>query len=433
MNVASRNGRKRRVSEDVTPRRALTWAVVVLGLLTIYVAFSVTAYNGLPFKNYGSVYASVPEKGNLIKHDQVRIAGVRVGQVLSIGVGSDGNPRLKLQLEPGTKLSADTQVFVRANGLLGARYVQLVPGTSSQMLGNGALIKGSPDALTYGVPDAISVLDTKTRGALGTTVRELGAGVLGNGVPLNETIRDSSAEIQPFEQLTRSILATPGAAARLVPSMNSLAEPLAAARTSYADMLDPAARAFKPFADERDAVRATLDQAPSTLATVRTGLATGSRLLIAADDLATQAERTLPSAPAGLRAAAALLKDTAPLAPTARLLDKLRPAVPAVLRLTGAASPVLTPVLNGLRNAIPTINYVAGRACNVENFGAILRSFTGWGGTAGDGPIGAPTAFRLQVLVAPPLNELGVSAGNLARSTYDAPCAYLSKTYPKFG
>jgi ABC-type transporter Mla subunit MlaD len=433
--ATSRNGRKRRVSEDVTPGRALAWAALVLGLLTIYVAFSVTAYNGLPWKGYGTVYASVPEKGNLIKHDQVRIAGVRAGQVLSIAVTPDGRAQLKLQLEPGTKLPVDTQVFVRANGLLGARYVQLIPGHSAQLLPDGATIRGSADALTYGVPDAISVLDSRTRGALGTTVQGLGAGVLGNGVGLNRTIRDSSAEIEPFKALVQSILAPPGAAARLIPGLDSLAVPLNASRVQIGDMLAPATRALQPLVDQRTAVRATLDQAPPTLDAVRSGLGTGLSLLTAADDLATQAQLTLPGAPAGLRAATALLKDTAPLGRATTLLQKLRPTVPAVLRLTGALSPLLTPLGNGLRNAIPTINYIGGRACNVENFGAVVRSMTGWGGTTGDGPNGAATQFRLQVLVAPLTSELGLAQppGSAQRTTYDPPCAFLSKTYPPLG
>jgi hypothetical protein len=82
MSVSRNNRGARKVAaDDMVPRRALAWGGAVILAITIYVAFSVTAFNGLPWKNYRTVYATVPATGNLIKHDQVRIAGVRVGQL----------------------------------------------------------------------------------------------------------------------------------------------------------------------------------------------------------------------------------------------------------------------------------------------------------------------------------------------------------------
>ena len=103
---------------------------------------AVTSYSGVPLRDYDHYVVEVPATGNLIAHDQVRIGGVRVGQVEKTAITPDGKARLALQLERGTRLPADTQVVLRANGLLGARYVQLVPGASSRLLRSGKRAQG---------------------------------------------------------------------------------------------------------------------------------------------------------------------------------------------------------------------------------------------------------------------------------------------------
>lgn len=419
----------------MTPRRALAWGAAVIITIAAYVAFSVTAFNGLPWKNYRTIYATVPATGNLIKHDQVRIAGVRVGQLLSSEITEDGLAKLKLQLEPGTDVPADTKVFIRANGLLGARYIQLVPGTSKQALADGAVIRGTKESFAYGVPEFLNTFDRPTRAALGTTVRELGAGLLGNGRRVNETIAKSSAATVPFQRTIKAILARPGAAERLLPSLNRLAIPFNASRADLAGMLAPADRTFRPFVDEQEALRATLERAPSTLDSVRTGLRAGERLLAAAESLAIEAHRTLPTAPGGLRAAAAMLKEArGPLRKAVPLVKDVRAAVPSILRVTGAMSPVLSPLGRGLDSVKSIFDQIAPFGCDIKLFGANMRSMTGFGGTAGTrGPAGSPPiGFRLQVLLTTPQTEVGnpnPAATTDPRDTLSEPCKWGPSVY----
>src|SRR5207253_997437 len=144
------------------------------------------AYNGVPGRSYSTVYVEVPQIGNLLQHDQVRIAGVRVGQVERRSITPDGHTRLALQLEPGVSLPADTTVAIRASGLLGARYVQLVPGRSTRVLASGSTIRAPGSSITIGLPEALDTFDAQTRGALGSTLGELGTGLLGHGTQLND-------------------------------------------------------------------------------------------------------------------------------------------------------------------------------------------------------------------------------------------------------
>jgi virulence factor Mce-like protein len=427
-----RRGRRR---DTEPPARSIAKGLLVTGLIAGLVWLAVTAYNGVPFRSYSTMYVSIPKAGNLLQHDPVRIAGVRVGQVLQKGIGRDGSIRLKLQLEPGVSLPADTTVALRASGLLGARYVELIPGRSTRPLAAGSTIRAPLTALTYGVPEALDTLDAQTRGQLGNLVTGLGTGLLGRGLQLNNALRLSGPDMIPFEQLTQTILARPGAAQRLLPSVDQMTTALARARTDIARSFGPAATALAPFVVERSPLRGALEAAPSALTAAQSGLSDGQRLLSATQALAQAARTTLPAAPAGLRATTALLRDSHPaLVSAGSLLRAAQPAIPAALQITGSLQPVLAPLGQGLDNLTTMANQVAPYGCNIINLGAVFRSMTGYGGT-GEGPNGPAMAFRLMVVPSGLGTLLGAadSSGLATRDGYPPPCKYLASTYPIIG
>lgn len=431
-----RSPRSRRRRDSESARRTIFKGVAVSAFVALVVWLAISAYNGVPFASYSTVYVSIPGAGNLLQHDPVRIAGVRVGQLLSKSIGSDGRVRLQLQLDPGVRVPADTAAAVRASGLLGARYVELVPGHSTRMLAAGATIAAPGNALTYGVPEALNTFDAQTRGALGTVVRELGAGLLGRGAQLNDAIRASSPKMLPFQQLAQAVLSNPGAAQRLLPSLDQMTTALASSSGQLASTFAPATTALAPFVDQRGAVQATLDQAPGALSAADSGLADGQRLLSGAQAVAAAAQATLPDAPAGLQQLTALLANThSDLQRATALLGAAKPAVPAVIRITDSLQPLLAPLLAGLNNLTPMLGQVTPYGCNVENLGVVFRSMTGMGGT-GTGPHGPAMAFRLTPV--PPGGLGGLigttdTSGLTARDGYPAPCKYLGGTYPIVG
>jgi virulence factor Mce-like protein len=428
----TRGTRRRR--DTTPPRRVLMQAAIGTAVVLGLVWLSLSIYGGVPWVSYKTIYATVPQTGNMIPHDPVKIGGVPVGQVIAITVNRAGEALLQLQLDPGTKVPQGTTFKVRANGLLGSRYVQLIPGSSSRPLPVGAVLHGNANSLTYGVPDAINVLDHQTRGALGTMVTGLGQGLLGRGPGLNDTIHEIAAESIPAQRLVGGLVGA-GQLGRLVPSLESLMSPLNTARYTITAMLNPASTTAQPFVDQRAAVQATFDQAPAALDAANAGLANGERLLTAADALSVQARAILPSAPPGLKATTLLLAQSHPALIRARaLLATAKPSVPAVLRITQALSPVLSPLNQTFSRASSIFNTAGPYACNTENFAAVIRSMTGFGGaeTVPGGPGGPAMAFRLEVISAPPQEILGVkdTSGLYKRVGYAAPCHYLATTYP---
>jgi phospholipid/cholesterol/gamma-HCH transport system substrate-binding protein len=409
-------------------------AAVSIAVVVVLVLLALDIYHGVPWVNYKTIYATVPETGNLLPHDPVRIAGVRVGQVSGISIDSAGNARLALQIDPGTKLPHGTAFELRANGLLGSRYVQLIPGHGGGELAPGTTLHGGTDSLTYGVPDALNVFNQQTRGALGTMVSGLGRGLLGRGQGLNQTIHEIASESGAAQQLVAGLIG-PGHLSALVPSLESMMSPLDTARGDITALFGPASASFQPFVDQRSEVEDALDQAPSALAAAQSGLSNGERLLGAADALSIEAREILPQAPAGLKATTVLLATSHPALTRAKaLLATAKPTVPAVLRILSAVQPVLSPASQALGRGTPISNTVAPYGCNIENFGAVIRSMTGFGGGAGvpGGPGGPAMAFRLEIIPAAPTELLGAADvfHLVNRVGYSPPCHYLSTAYP---
>ncbi|WP_320671858.1 MlaD family protein [Patulibacter defluvii] len=414
------------------PHRVLLRGGLVLAVAGVLAWIALSAYSGVPGRSYTRIYVTAPQIGNLLPHDAVRIAGVRVGQVQRREATADGGARLELQLEDGIRLPADSGVRIRANGLLGARYVQLLPGRSARMLRADATIRGGDDTITYGVPEALDSFDRETRGALGTSVRELGRGLAGRGRDVHRMLPVFGHAQPGFQAMVRTVLERPGAVARLLPSLDRTMVPLDDARADLTGLLRPAADALAPLVDRRDALQRTLDQAPAALVAATDGLRRGTRLVAAARRLTVAAHGTLPAAPRALRATTALLRESPrPLRRAAALLDAAKPAVPAATGVTTALSPLLPRLDGALGDALPMVRRIGRYGCDIVNLGIVFRSMTGFGGL-GQGPAGPPMAFRLQAIVSPGSESIGVTdpTGFLIKDGYPKPCQYLGGSYP---
>lgn len=434
MLLVSKTRRPRRRTERERPIPTLVVGALVVVALVVVSYIGLRTYNGVIGRDYQTVYASVPQVGNLVTHDQVRVAGVRVGQVLSVGLGPDRRPRLELQIEPDVKLPADTRVVMRASGLLGGRYVELIPGESKEPLRDGAVIHGDErSSYAYGLGEALDTLDEPTRKALSRSVGALGEGLAGRGKRAGEAMTEAADHARPFSELAREILRREGGAGRLLPALASAVRPLDAERGAIAELTGTAADGLEPIVEQRDALQATLRDAPPAMRALRPGLVGGSRLLRAAQAVTHAANRTLPPAPAALRSTTALLRDShRPLRQAKRVVDAAEPAVPAVLRLADAAEPVLDPLRDLLADLRPPLRELDRFSCDIINFGVVMRSMTGYTQPGPEGPLGQAMAFRLQVVAPLTTDIVGIKdpIGMLRREPPE-PCMYLAKPYPQ--
>jgi virulence factor Mce-like protein len=431
-NLVGRARRPRRTE----PRRSVAFCqgLVVVGLLLGLTAIAIQTPNGVPGRSYRTQYAVVPDVGNLQAHNDVRMSGVRVGQVLRAS-SQDGKARLELQLDGDVgALPTDTAAVVRSAGLLGQRYLELVPGRSQTALAERQTIRAAANSITLGVPEALQTFDAATRGALGRTVDGLGAGLVGRHRDVNTALSVAPTAAREFQTLASAIVADPPAAQRLLPSLDAAAGAVDRSDTAIVRALSPTASALDPFVARRASVRATLSALPPTLEQGRPALDNGRALLDSVRNLVRAVDTTLPGTPTALRQTTALLREApGPLRRTRSLLMRADTAVPATLKITHALSPVLTPLRKPLDDLVAPVKVLGDHGCDIVNFGKNWRSFLGYGVPGGGKKIGPLGEIRAEAVVTMPFAEAGESLklpGDLVvRDTYPVPCKFKSTPY----
>ena len=412
------------------PRRVIPSGLAVIALIAGLIVFALTAYSGVPWVGYRSLYVDAPAVGDLQQHDPVRVAGLRVGQVDSLSITRTGTAKVGLQIDPSLRaLPADTTAEIRADGLLGARFVELIPGTSASTLPWGSTITVGANAKTFGVPELLNTFDQRTLTEIGNMTSGLGEGLLGNGTRLNGGLQSAAPAQVPFQEIVAAALSRPGSVTAFVPSTESALAPLDASRVQISGLFAPTAQAIAPFADRAYSVRSIFDQAPSALSAATTGLGRGQVLLQATTALARSIDATLPFAPSGLRAATRLLTVGPRTLPVADGLLRMVPAaVPAVLTITSRLSPTLSPLSQALTSLEPVLNRIAEYRCDTVNFGAVFRSMTGFASAGAPGGYGPDGQFRLQVIPSPVETlDTGITPQDQSLAHFDpypSPCQF---------
>jgi virulence factor Mce-like protein len=423
--------RTRRTVRRRGPRPA---TVLFSGLLTIaliggFIWLAENSYNGLPFLNYRTVYASVPNIGHLEQHDPVDIDGVHVGQVLQTTTKSN-HALVKLQLQGVGPLPKNSQVIVRADGLLGQRYVELVPGTSHTMLPNGGKITETNPSTTYynGIPETLDIFNAKTRTALGQMIRGLGTAVEGRGQQLNQAIQVGPQSGADFDSAAYAILARPGAAAAFLPATDSGVTALDDNRVALTDTFRPASNALQPLISQRAQAEQGISEIPGfERGAIDYGFfARGKNLLEAAIQLTKTLDPIVPKLPSALGAGTDLLNDTpGDLRKTKTVLDQVPATVPAALGILAAAKPDLTPLKTTLVSLVKPVSSLAEHGCDIQNFATGVDSLVSFGTLPG-GPFGPDVGFPIGEQISPSAagSEINIGQQFPTESSYDPPCFF---------
>lgn len=125
-------------------------AFVLAGALAlVFLAVKVSGVNLSQSTNAYLVQARFDDVAGLRPRAKVSIAGVTVGRVARIEVDMEYGEAIvfmEISGEPGN-LSMDTGAKILTEGILGARYVSLLPGADEDTLANGDEIEETQGAL----------------------------------------------------------------------------------------------------------------------------------------------------------------------------------------------------------------------------------------------------------------------------------------------
>ncbi|HXV37643.1 MAG TPA: outer membrane lipid asymmetry maintenance protein MlaD [Myxococcota bacterium] len=94
------------------------------------------------------LFATFDQVGDLKPRAAVVIAGVKVGQVVSVELDDYLRARCELDIDPSLELDVETSAAIVTAGLLGEKYIALEPGGADELLESGAEISRTESAIS---------------------------------------------------------------------------------------------------------------------------------------------------------------------------------------------------------------------------------------------------------------------------------------------
>jgi phospholipid/cholesterol/gamma-HCH transport system substrate-binding protein len=112
---------------------------VLIGLILLgYMSIKITKYGKRVKRGY-EVSAIFDSVSGLVKDASVEISGVEVGRVGDISL-KHSQAKVDMVVAPEVQLKKDARAIIRTRGVLGDKFVELVPGTLAQEIGPGEAI-----------------------------------------------------------------------------------------------------------------------------------------------------------------------------------------------------------------------------------------------------------------------------------------------------
>jgi ABC-type transporter Mla subunit MlaD len=329
----------------------LVGAVTVL-VIIVAVFLAYNANNGLPFVSTYDLKARVSNADALVKANEVRIGGARVGVVKSVVPvqRKDGavEAELTLSLDKSAEpIPNDSTILVRPKSPLGLKYLQITPGSSTTGYKAGETIP-----VRYAKPEPgdidkfFDMFNAPTRKAIQRNLAGFGNALAGRGPQLNEALgalRGLVEEGEPAAATLASSTTNLGGFFRALESFSATLAPVAGAQASMFVVLDQTFAAFAhvstPYIEE------TIEKSPPTLDTVNAGLPQINPFLHDTARFFT-----------ALRPGAKALQETAPV-----IAESLHAGIPAL-----NASPVLNNQLTPTAEALLAFQEAEGTMTGLQ-------------------------------------------------------------------
>jgi virulence factor Mce-like protein len=351
-------------------------ATVLVILVAIFLSYNANA--GLPFVPTYQLKLEAPSAAALVKGNEVRIGGTRVGAVDTITTDrrEDGSSvaLIGLKLERAVMpLPKDSTVIIRPKSALGLKYVELTRGTSKEGFADGDTIPVSASRPTeVEFDEFVNMFDEPTRRGMQQNLRGFGDAFAGRGGSINTALGVLPALLRDIQPVARNLSSPDTHLKRFFNELADAARIVSPAAETQADLFVNLDRTFtaldavaKPFIQESISEgRPTLDVAIRSFPRQRPFLRNtqglfhelrpGVRSLrTAAPDLAsafTVGTRTLRRMPALNRRLANLLTELRTFAND--------PVAPRGIKRLAEALEVLNPTLQNLAPTQLQCNYV---------------------------------------------------------------------------
>ena len=349
---------RRRNQASIVANPVLVGAVTVL-VLVVAVFLAYNANNGLPFVPTRQVKVDLVNGSNLVKGNEVRSGGFRVGVVQDmkpIRLPS-GEVGAQLDLKLDKKLGAlpvDSTVLIRPRSALGLKFVELTKGSSTKTLADGGTLDSTKGGAPVDLGDVFNTFDQPTRIGSQQSLQGFGDAVTGRGADLNTTIQHLPSLFLHLTHVTRNLADPNTHLVNFFKELGDAARIVAPVAAINARLFTTMANTFGAIARDPQALKDTISKSPSTLAVATRSLKVQQPFL----EHTAAFSRDLAGATVQLRAALPTLNRALEIGTpvtrrSSRLYGDLQGAMVALRDL--AQAPTTAGALRGLTATVKTL------------------------------------------------------------------------------
>jgi phospholipid/cholesterol/gamma-HCH transport system substrate-binding protein len=244
---------------------------VLIAAVAVFLAYN--ANHGLPFVATYRISAVVPNAQSLVPGNEVRIGGVRVGQVDSVEPKQNPNTgrvdaKIDMKLDSvANPVPDNSTVVIRAKSALGLKYVEINKGSSRHGYPAGGTIPVShARPPTIDIDQVLRTFNPPTRLAIRHNLVQFGNTLAGRGNDINEAI----GALKPLVTRLTPVMKTLGSPRtglaeffRAAEATASEVAPVAETQARMFTALDVTFGAFARVA--RPFIQETISKTPATL------------------------------------------------------------------------------------------------------------------------------------------------------------------------
>ena len=337
---------------------ALVVAVLLAGYLLLF--------RGSGGHEYTLVFQTA---GQLVKDDDVQVAGRRIGSVREIKLTDDNLAAVKVEVEePYAPLREGTRAVVRLTSLSGIanRYVALTlaPDTNEE-LDDGASLDLSKTTTVVDLDQVFNAIDAKTRGDLQNVIKGFATQYEGKSKEVGQSAKYFNPLLSTSRVLANQVTEDEGALTRFLVNSSRAVTAVAERRDDLSGLVSNANATAGAIATENVALSRALELLPTTLRRANTTFVNLRATLDDLDVLVAESKPATKDLAPFLRELRPLVRDARPTirdlatlirrdGPDNDLVEATR-KMPALQRV---ATPAFTQGRLALQRAQPVLEFI---------------------------------------------------------------------------
>jgi phospholipid/cholesterol/gamma-HCH transport system substrate-binding protein len=316
-----------------------------------------------------TVTATFQNAGQLVKGNNVQVAGRAIGKVESIELGDDAQARVKMSVGSGfDPLHEGTTAVIRASSLSGIanRYIELHPGPNSRReIDDGGQITSDRTQAPVDLDQLFNTLDPKTRKGLQNIVQGGATQYKDKAAKAGEALRYFNPAISTSARVMRELVYDRQAFQRFVTDTAETVTALEERHDDLAGLVGNANETAKAIGDENVALGRALGLLPDTLRRANTTFVNLRATLNDLDVLVNESKPATKDLAPLFRQLRGLVTDSRPTIRDLRVLirkqgpnNDLIELTRKMPRLARIAKTTFPRDIEALRKSLPVLSYI---------------------------------------------------------------------------